>query len=398
MSADRVSLASRLRAARSGSASPDPSPGPDRSEADADDPAVPMSTLISRPTPVSRAPTSAEFHADATIWSSTPVRPSQRSEFAEKLDYAFAYGEELAKLLRSHGFKVNVGLSLDGPDAEADFAVFRANMAHFIRATGAAPYNAFVFMLRALATPIPTVSGFAFVPSSVLDETVEPAPQLSGIRTFADKHRKLHSDYGDRNLVEDLYCVLRSSAAMSPDVTPLYLVVLRELGTTNDFTFSSLALRLGKIFRDESHLARLHSPAAPESGGATARTGGGVKDTAGSVHSMGRRKYVPPEETWKKNDTGGRYLVWHGTGVPCVTCFRLWGVTTGHMDSDRAHALRLLEAPPQDAEAQPPAMMSVRVPAMPPPGADVQLPAGWVPGIVGMHRVGGGDHDPQPYA
>ncbi|KAK3234019.1 hypothetical protein CYMTET_55703 [Cymbomonas tetramitiformis] len=43
------------------------------------------------------------------------------------MDYAFAYGEELAKLLRSHGF---MGLSLDGPDSETDFAVLLANMSH----------------------------------------------------------------------------------------------------------------------------------------------------------------------------------------------------------------------------------------------------------------------------
>ncbi|KAK3275632.1 hypothetical protein CYMTET_16247 [Cymbomonas tetramitiformis] len=86
----------------------------------------------------------------------------------------------------------------------------------------------------------------------IIDETVEPAPQLSGIRTFADKHRKLHPAYTDRNLVEDFYCVLRSSAALSPYGTPLYLVVLRELSTANAYTFSSLALRLGKIFRDAS--------------------------------------------------------------------------------------------------------------------------------------------------
>ncbi|KAK3233278.1 hypothetical protein CYMTET_56418 [Cymbomonas tetramitiformis] len=55
---------------------------------------------------------------------------STRVEFTEKLDYAFAYGEELAKLLRSHGFKSNVGLSLDGSDSETGFAVLLANMSH----------------------------------------------------------------------------------------------------------------------------------------------------------------------------------------------------------------------------------------------------------------------------
>ncbi|KAK3268852.1 hypothetical protein CYMTET_22673 [Cymbomonas tetramitiformis] len=96
----------------------------------------------------------------------------------------------------------------------------------------------------------------------ILDGTVEPAPQLSVTRPFADKHRKLHPDYGDRNLVEDLYCVPRSSAALSPYVTPLYLVVLRELGTANNFTLSSLARRDSVRFSVTSPtFARLTSPA-----------------------------------------------------------------------------------------------------------------------------------------
>eukprot|EP00854_Cymbomonas_tetramitiformis_P034530 gene34530-biopygen32818 len=59
------------------------------------------------------------------------LRASQRTEFADKLDYAFAYVEELIKLLRAHGFKANVGLTLDGTEAESEFAVLvLANMSH----------------------------------------------------------------------------------------------------------------------------------------------------------------------------------------------------------------------------------------------------------------------------
>ncbi|KAK3280702.1 hypothetical protein CYMTET_11472 [Cymbomonas tetramitiformis] len=314
----------------------------------------------------SRAPTSAECHADATVWTSTPVRASRRSEFTEKLNYAFTYGEELARLL-----------PLRYP--------------HLCR------------------------------------QTPQAASRLRP----------------DRDLVEDLYCVLRSSAARSPYVTPLYLVALRELDTANDFTFSSLALRLGKIFCDESHLARLTSPAPLASGGAT-RTDGGAKDTAGSAYVTGSpilppplRKYVPPEGTWKKNDAGGRYISWHGTGVPCVTCFRLWAVTTGHMASDgvcpyvctaafapgrapalapaappnppplsawppaaapQARVFQESEPPPQDGPEQPPGMMSIRVHTVPPPESDVQLPAGWVPGFVGLPHVDEADRDLQPSA
>ncbi|KAK3267445.1 hypothetical protein CYMTET_23997 [Cymbomonas tetramitiformis] len=89
MSADCVSLANRLQAVRGhGGASPGASPDPSPS-------------------------------GDA---SSDPVR----SELTEKLNYAFAYGEDLAKLL----LRSAVGLSLEGPDSETDFADLLANMFH----------------------------------------------------------------------------------------------------------------------------------------------------------------------------------------------------------------------------------------------------------------------------
>ncbi|KAK3238861.1 hypothetical protein CYMTET_51156 [Cymbomonas tetramitiformis] len=161
-----------------------------------------------------------------------------------------------------------------------------------------------------------------------IDETLEPAPQLAVVRTLADKHRRLHPEYSDRDPVEDAYAILRSSASASPYITPLHLVVLRELGTAHGHTFASLALRLG------------------------------------SVYNLGRRKYDPPEGKWKKHGGGGRCLVLEGTGMPCITCFRLWAVTTGHMDTDGicpyAHAHRELELPPQDETAQP-AVMTVHL-------------------------------------
>ncbi|KAK3267578.1 hypothetical protein CYMTET_23875 [Cymbomonas tetramitiformis] len=40
-----------------------------------------------------RQATSAKFHADNNTWVSTPVRASQREEFADKLDCAFSYEE-----------------------------------------------------------------------------------------------------------------------------------------------------------------------------------------------------------------------------------------------------------------------------------------------------------------
>ena len=78
----------------------------------------------------------------------------------------------------------------------------------------------------------------------VIDETIEPAPQLAVFSTLADKHRKLHPDYGDQSRVEDLHIFLRTSAVHSPYVTPLYLVVVRDLNSGQRLTFATLALPL----------------------------------------------------------------------------------------------------------------------------------------------------------
>ncbi|KAK3249193.1 hypothetical protein CYMTET_41369 [Cymbomonas tetramitiformis] len=99
MPADRISLASGLRAARLHGGTSPGSPASSPSENASSDPVVPMATLLARPTPFSRSPTSIEFHNDATAWMSTPA---------------------------------NVGLSLDGHGAEADCAVHLANMSHVL--------------------------------------------------------------------------------------------------------------------------------------------------------------------------------------------------------------------------------------------------------------------------
>ncbi|KAK3235914.1 hypothetical protein CYMTET_53908 [Cymbomonas tetramitiformis] len=269
MSADRPSLGTRLRASRgAGGTSPGTTPPDSPARDNQSDPIVRMTSLRQRPTPASRAATSAEFHADAaSVWVSTPVRASQRTEFADKLDYAFAYGEELAKLLRGHGFKSTVGLTLEGPEAESDFTVLLANMSHVF---GPIARDEFTKLLdldfeydeyhltlnELLYVVLPTIlRGTALslyeesarvrphdgrcalqrlryhvegigdpdahrfwvrLRAVVIDETVDPAPQLAAFRTLADKHRKLHPGYGDRDMVADLHTVLRSSAAGSP--------------------------------------------------------------------------------------------------------------------------------------------------------------------------------------
>ncbi|KAK3247068.1 hypothetical protein CYMTET_43420 [Cymbomonas tetramitiformis] len=58
------------------------------------------------------------------------------------------------------------------------------------------------------------------------------------------------------------------------------------------------------------------------------------RNPVGSVHALGaRQKLVPPVGDWKPV-RNARYIQWEGTGLVCVNCFRLWAVTTGHLDSD----------------------------------------------------------------
>ncbi|KAK3241161.1 hypothetical protein CYMTET_49050 [Cymbomonas tetramitiformis] len=56
-------------------------------------------------------------------------------------------------------------------------------------------------------------------------------------------------------MVEDLHVVLRASAAVSPHVNPLYLVVLRDLNAGRRFTYAALALYIATDYRDEKPLA-----------------------------------------------------------------------------------------------------------------------------------------------
>ncbi|KAK3235956.1 hypothetical protein CYMTET_53875 [Cymbomonas tetramitiformis] len=160
--------------------------------------------------------------------------------------------------------------------------------------------------------------------STVIDETADPAPQLTVLRVLGDKHQRLHPTYDDAGRVQDFHHVLGRSAASSPHVSPLYLVVLRELAAGHAFTFSALLLRLSTVWQSEGHLARLRSPSAGSGGGKHA-------PTSASFNSVQRSNIVKPVGDWKPPPRHGRYLVWEGVGYPCVTCFRLWGLTDAHI-------------------------------------------------------------------
>ena len=286
-SAERLSLGSALRAARAAAKSgtsphlPSP-PGSAHSDSSGGEPIVTTSSLRRRPTPISRAATALEFNESEEVWISTPVLASQQEEYSDKLAFAYAYGEELVKLLRSHGFKTNVGFSFEGPDAETDFAILLTNMAHVLGpishdefdklldldheypvyhvALNELIYTVLPTVLRGLALSLYEesarvhpydgrcalqrirfqVEGIGDLDSkrfwlrlrkTVIDETVDPTPQLSVFRTLTDRHARLHPAYTDRDRIEDLLHVLSDSAAVSPHLTPVYLVPNRHAMT-----------------------------------------------------------------------------------------------------------------------------------------------------------------------
>ncbi|KAK3271927.1 hypothetical protein CYMTET_19748 [Cymbomonas tetramitiformis] len=168
--------------------------------------------------------------------------------------------------MRSHGFKPNVGLALDGPDAEADFAVLLGNMSHVFGSISLDEFlklldldfeyevyqltlNELIYVvlptvLRGTALALYEESALAHPPQDercalrrrryhveglgdpdtkrfwvrlrhiIINEDEDPSPQLTVFRTLAGKHRKLHSEYSDHDMVEDLHVVLRASAAV----------------------------------------------------------------------------------------------------------------------------------------------------------------------------------------
>ncbi|KAK3269642.1 hypothetical protein CYMTET_21932 [Cymbomonas tetramitiformis] len=280
------------------------------------------------------------------------------------MDYAFSYGEELAKLLRSHGFKPQKGFTLDGSDAEADFAILLSNLRHVLSPISHFEYdklfdleheylvyhwslNELLFNIlkgvlqgTALAlyresarvhprdgrcalqrlrfhveatTDPDTFRFWTKLRSTVIDETADPAPQLTVLQVLGDKHQRLHPTYDDAGRVQDLHHNLGRSAANSPHVSPLYLAVLRELAAGHAFTFSALLLRLSTVWQSEGHLARLRSPSAGSGGGKHA-------PASASFNSVQRSNIVKPVGDWKPPPRHGRYLVWEAACGSCSRC------------------------------------------------------------------------------
>ncbi|KAK3253183.1 hypothetical protein CYMTET_12061 [Cymbomonas tetramitiformis] len=215
----RVSLSSGIRAARAASipgpagphGSPSPSPAPGRPSSspfavsEDENTIVPMSTMVRKPTSISRAPTSAEFHADEAVWKSAPVRASTASDFRDRLDYVSHYGKKefCCRLLRAYGYMAAVGLTLDTSEADTDFTILLANLS-YEEAARISPHDerAALQRLRFHVEGIGDPDSNRYwtrLRDVIIDETIGPAPQLAVFRKLGDKHLRMQPGYDDVN-------------------------------------------------------------------------------------------------------------------------------------------------------------------------------------------------------
>ncbi|KAK3272683.1 hypothetical protein CYMTET_19036 [Cymbomonas tetramitiformis] len=134
-SARRETFGSALRAARARTGA-SPSPSPTASHSTPSSSARPRrivgtSSLRTKPTSTIEAPTTFDFFNDPDVLVTTPVEEGREEEFREQLSYAFTYGSDLVNFLKSTGFKLPAGYTLDNDTAcDTDFVAFTAGLAH----------------------------------------------------------------------------------------------------------------------------------------------------------------------------------------------------------------------------------------------------------------------------
>ncbi|KAK3250804.1 hypothetical protein CYMTET_39838 [Cymbomonas tetramitiformis] len=133
----------------------------------------------------------------------------------------------------------------------------------------------------------------------------------------------------------------------------------------------------------EGHLSRLADPPSSGAGGGRARADGAGGAAFHAVRT--KNNIVKPVGDWKPaQNPRVPHLVWEGVGFPCISCFRFWGVTDGHLATEGvcpyacAASFAPSRAPPEAPKA--PKRPSVTAWAQPaggvPPAAAPGPPAG----------------------
>jgi len=335
-----------------------------------------------------------EFFANTSKLERTPYRPSTRGVLTEPLTKPFEYADNVMAVLKARGYQPKgTGVTLDGPTARQDFLALRSAMTTVLDPVDSnetakifdldLAYRAYHFDLNTIVFTMLSVllrgaaldlyhsaaRAYPFDGRAVLlrlhydiegvqrgdpgrymesmralriDERTDPNDILHQLRTLADEHKRLHPQFDDPALVATLLVVLEKSADTSPYEVPLYQHVITELYTTTTTTFDTVVLRIRRTWQREGigRLARFPPPPASSSGG----DAGSATAPGGARHNAFRsRTVLPPEGKWE--DTGGPYKAWNGTGGrPCLICYRLYGLTDAHPDTDGLCLLACVDA------------------------------------------------------
>ncbi|KAK3272575.1 hypothetical protein CYMTET_19138 [Cymbomonas tetramitiformis] len=236
---------------------------------------VSTASIRSKPASTRLSPTAFDYFNDPAVLVSTPVEEGRESEYAEHLSYAFNYSAVLVTILKSGSYKEKTGVSIDGDDPDTEYEV---------EGVPDPDVDRFWVKLRARAT--------------VIDETLDPTPQLAIIRSLGDKHARLHPDYGENKRVADL----------------------------------CLCLRVRTTWREESAYATLsHTPQAP--GGGYRPKAANDRPPSANAFGSGSSYAVKPVGKWAAQPPGSLVKKWVGTGFPCLVCFSMWALTDNHADT-----------------------------------------------------------------
>ncbi|KAK3241318.1 hypothetical protein CYMTET_48911 [Cymbomonas tetramitiformis] len=355
-------------------------------------------------------PTAFDFFNDPDVLLTTPVEEGREEEYSDQLSYVFQYGSDLVHFLKSTGFKLPNGFTFDNDTADADFASLTAGLGHVmfpisyneatklldleheyefyhvtmneilfcllphpLRGSALTLYHECarshpadgryaLQRLRYEVEGVPDADGMRYwtqMRAIVISETVDPAPQLATIRRLCERHRKVKPTYGDSDRVADLWHILAESAKKSPYVTPLYLVVLRELRSGQEVIPSLLtaslfasALPFGTKaplphFRP-SRIPPLHMAPQATAPTKTQTQKPQTPDPPSRPTAMALRPQKQPKAPldgeWVADSPTALYKKWSGTGYPCAVCFRMRGVTDAHAGTRGACPYVCIEA------------------------------------------------------
>ena len=359
------------------------------------------------------------------------MEEGRENEYLEQLSYAFTYATDLVTILRSGEFNPKTGFTLDTDTADTDFTALLSGLGHVLYPVSYAEFSKLldlehdhdyyhVVLNEIIFTILPVVlRGTALaiyheaarshpgdgryilqrlrydvegVPdadsdrywvkmrATIIDETKDPAPQLTAIRVLGDKHARINNDYSEAKRVKDLWHVLATSAKSTPFINPLYLNIMRDLRGGATFSFSALCLRIRTVWREELAYAARASP--PRSSSPPKGPHQPHRPTMHGLAADTKHPYVPnPVGEWSA-PPNAPYKRWVGTGHPCILCFRTWGITDAHPATRGACPYACIEAfatgraPAAAKPASPrPPLTSTQPASQPPAPPAVSAPA-----------------------